>query len=142
MSDKTVKYIRLQSGGQLPSIPDLQPFKAIVVIEDDDVSQMWQWDVSRWLVESGCCYMLAWGTECSSWEESVNEANLEAFDYEDVPEDRVVLTTSHEDEELSEAFWFSKHRAHHPVCDIRNTVILHISPVDKRIELESEYANA
>jgi hypothetical protein len=140
MPDKSVKYIRLESGDALPDIGGLQPFKAIVVIEDD-VSQIWQWDVSRWLVNSGCRYMMAWGKECSAWVEAVDEANLEAFNY-DVPEEQVVITTRHEDEELDEVFWFARHRAHHPAHELRNTLILHISGEDKQIDLENLYENA
>lgn len=141
MANSSVKYLRLQPGGILPSVEDLPPFKAIVVI-DDEVSQIWQWDVSRWLVQSGCRYMMAWGRECESWGESVDEANLEAFDYGEIPEDRVVMTTSHDDVDISEVFWFSRHRAQHPFHDLRATVILHISSEDRKTELESLYEDA
>jgi hypothetical protein len=141
MPNKSVKYIRLQSGDNLPAISDLQPFKAILVIEDD-VSQIWQWDVSRWLVVSGCRYMMAWGPECGSWDDSVDEANLEAFNYDVIPQDHSVMTTWHEDEELSEVFWFAKHRAHHPAHELKNTVIVHISREEKQADLESLYEHA
>jgi hypothetical protein len=141
MQNRPLKYIRLQSDDPLPDISELQPFKAIVVIEDD-VSQMWQWEVSRWLASSGCRYMMAWGRECSSWDDSVDEANLEAFNYEEIPESQFIMTTWHEDEELSDVFWFSKHSAHHPCHEMRNTVILHISKEDKQQRFEEEYANA
>lgn len=141
MSKHPLKYIRLQSGDALPALDEPHPFKAIVVI-DEEVSQIWQWDVSRWLVQSGCSYVMACGTDCVSWEESVNEANLEAFNYEDIPAEKLVVATSHEDEELSEVFWFAKHRAAHPSHELRNTVILHISPTGKKIELESEFEDA
>jgi hypothetical protein len=141
MPSKSVKYLRLQSGDALPSIDELRPFKAIVVI-DGEMPEIWQWEVSRWLVQSGCACMMAWGLDCSAWNESVEDANLEAFNYEDIPEDRVVMTTSHDDEELSEVFWYSKHRARHPVHEIRNVVILHVSSEDKKLELESMYEDA
>ncbi|RJF92776.1 hypothetical protein D3871_25690 [Noviherbaspirillum saxi] len=120
---------------------EISPFKAIVIIEED-VSEFWQWDVSRWLVSSGCRYMLAWGTECTSWDESVDEAGLEAFDYEDIPEDQRVMTTSHDDEELSEAFWFAKHRAHHPAQELRDTIILHIAEQARQQELIEMYEDS
>jgi hypothetical protein len=141
MSVKSLKYLRLQSGNDLPVITDLRPFKTILVIEDE-VEQMWQWDASRWLVNSGCRFMMAWGSECGSWEESVEEAHLEAFNYEDIPQDQSIITTSHEEEELTEVFWFAKHRARHPVHELNTTVILHISKEDKRIDLESAYEEA
>ena len=141
MPNKLLKYIQLDPGNDLPDISDLRPFKAIVVIEDE-VPQIWQWEVSRWLVQSGCSYMMAWGKECGSWEESVDEANQEAFNYEDVPPEQVVMTTCHEDEELSEVFWFAKHRAFHPSNDLGNTVILHISGEAKKDDLQSLYEQA
>lgn len=141
MSKHPLKYIRLQSGDALPPLDEAHPFKTIVVIEEE-VSQIWQWDVCRWLVESGCGYVMAWGTDCGAWEEAVNEANLEAFNYEDIPADRLVVATAHEDEELSEVFWFAKHRATHPSHELRTTLILHISPEGKKPELERAFDDA
>ena len=83
----------------LPDISNLNPFRAVVAIEET-VTQEWQSEVSRWLVESGCLYLMAWGNNCSSWDTSVDIANLEAFDYEDIPEVNFVMTTWHEDEPL------------------------------------------
>jgi hypothetical protein len=141
MQNNSVTYIRLQSGGDLPAIADAQPFKAILVIEDE-VPEIWRWEASRWLARSGCRYLIAWGPECASWTESVDEAHLEAFDYGDIPQDQSVMATSHEDEELSEVFWFAKHRARHPVLELRNIVILHVSKEDRRIDLPSMYEDA
>jgi hypothetical protein len=138
MLNNPAKYLRLQSGDDPPAIGDLEPFKAIVLIEEE-VSQIWQWETSRWLVLSGCRFMMAWGTDCGAWAESVDEALLEAFNYDDVPQDRSVVTTSHEDEELSEVFWFAKHRARHPVHELKNMVIVHISEKDKGESLLAEW---
>ncbi|MDB5729008.1 MAG: hypothetical protein JWR25_1375 [Noviherbaspirillum sp.] len=141
MQNNPATYVRLQSDNELPAISDAQPFKAIVVIEDE-VSQIWQWEVSRWLALSGCRYIMAWGPECAAWAESVEEAHLEAFNYDDIPQERSLMATSHEDEELSEVFWYAKHRAHHPAHELRNAVILHISKEDKRIDLLGMYEHA
>jgi hypothetical protein len=141
MRNELVKYLRLSPGDTLPTISDVPFFKAVVVIESD-VPEIWQWELSRWLVSSGCRYMLAWGKECQSWAESVDEANQEAFNYEDIPEDALVITTSHEDEDLDEVFWFAKHRALHPAHDLQHTVIVHVSDVDRRNELEDMVENA
>jgi hypothetical protein len=135
VQNNSFKYIRLQSGDALPPIGDLQPFKAIVII-DDEVSEIWQWEACRWLALSGCRYMMAWGRECASWAESTEEAHLEAYDYADVAPENSVVATSHEDEELSEVFWFAKHRASHPAHELKNTVVLHVSTEDKRTGLQ------
>jgi hypothetical protein len=141
MMNKPARYIRLEAGDELPALEGLQPFKAILVIEDE-VSDFWQWDLARWLVASGCRILLAWGTACETWADAVEEASLESVNYEELPPDRVVITTSHEEEDLSEAFWFARHKAHHPAQELHETVILHISPVEKRDELLALYAQS
>ena len=91
----------------------LRPFLAFIFIRDT-VTPEWQWAISKWLVAAGCLYMCAWGPDCSSWDDSVDYANLEAFSYGDIPEDRFVMTTWHDEEPLEEALWFAKYTAQHP----------------------------
>lgn len=141
MQNHPIKYLHLKPDEALPALDGLSTFKAIVVIEAES-SQLWQWDVCRWLVASGCRYMLAWGRDCASWEEAVDDASLERFDYEDVPQDQSVLTTSHEDEELGEAFWFARHRAHHPALALQDTLIVHIAAEARQEELERLHEDA
>ena len=141
MQNKPVKYLHLQEDHALPVLEGQQNSRVVIVI-DTEVLQTLQWDISRWLVTSGCSYVLAWGADCAAWKESVDEANLEAVNYEDIPDDQLVVTTSHEDEELSEVFWFAKHRASHPAHELRDTLILHIAQVPRRDELEALYRAA
>ena len=141
MSNKSLKYLHLLPDAPLPELSGLHRFKAILAVESD-VSQMWQWDVSRWLVTSGCKLMLAWGNDCNAWAEAVDEANLERFDYGDIPDEEAVVTTWHEDEDLEEVFWFAKNRAKHPVLDLNETVLIHIGAVEKREEFEKLAADA
>lgn len=141
MRKESVRYIHLQPNSDLPDISDLAPFK-VIVIADNSIDEMWIWDASRWLVESGCRYMMAWGNECDSWAESVAEATSEAFNYEDIPEESQVISTAHEDDPLDEVFWFSKNKAHHPAHKLNNTVILHVSAQNKQAEIEGQYDEA
>jgi hypothetical protein len=141
MLNQSIRYLHLNPNNELPALEGLQQFKAIIIIEAE-VPEMTQWEICRWLVVSGCMYALAWGLECQAWEEAVEEAALEAVNYEDVPEEQRVMTTSHEDEELSEAFWFAKHRAVHPAHELRDTLILHIADTPRRDEIEAEYRDA
>ena len=71
------------------------------------VNSEWRQTVSEWLVDQGCLYMMAHGDECSLWDDSVDIANLEAFDwnFDDIPEDKHVTTTWHENESLEEVFF-------------------------------------
>lgn len=136
-----IKYLQLKPESKLPDITDLKPFRSVVVI-DEKVSSEWQSLVSAWLVKAGCLYMMAWGTGCNSWGDSVDLANLEAFNYGDIPEDKFIMTTWHEDEPLKEVFWFAKHSAFHSTVELENLLILHISDKNKEKELLSEYASA
>ena len=129
------RYVQVQDGEPLPDVGDLKPFKAIVVIEDRP-SPEWQTQASRWLVESGCLYMMAWGEDCSSWDDSVDWANLETFDFRDIPDDEFVMTTWHENEPLEEVFRFAKEMAHHSTVKLDNILILHIGADDKHAKFE------
>ena len=136
-----MEYIQLKIESPLPEISHLKPFRAVVIVEEE-VTEEWQVQVSEWLVKSGCLYMMAWGKECSSWDDSVDMANLKVSGVEDIQEEEFVMTTWHENEPLNEVFWFSKHNAEHPEVEIRNTLILHISSQNKCDELVQGYKSA
>ena len=136
-----MKYLQLEPESNLPDISSMKPFRTVVIVDDKPTSE-WQAKVSEWLVRSGCLYMMAWGKDCSSWDDSVDSANLEEFNFGDIPEDKFVMTTWHEKDSLSETFWFSQHNAFHPAVKLQNTVILHISRNNREKELLAGYAGA
>ena len=136
-----VAYLHLKPGGDLPEQAVSEPVRMVVVVEAQ-VSPEWQSAVSNWIVRSSCLYMMAWGVECCSWDDSVDMANLEEFEFGDIPEDRFVMTTWHADEPLAEVFWFSKTSAVHPTVDVRHTVLHHIAAESKEHELLAAYAEA
>ncbi len=143
-SSKTLmsqQYIRLQPDDTLPALNDFSPFRALVVVEED-VSPDWQSAVSNWLARSGCLYMMAWGKRCGSWNDSVDTANLEQFNYGDIPEDKFIMTTWHENESLEETIWFAKHTAFHPPVELPNVLFLHIGTTDREAEFLSLYEKA
>ena len=133
-------YIHLLPGAALPELSCLQPFKAVVIVESAVTSE-WQAQVSSWLVGSGCRYMMAWGIECSSWDDSVDHASLDVFDHREAPDDTFVMTTWHEDQSLSDVFGFSKNWAHHPILELKDLVVVHISE-NERHDIEAAYENA
>ena len=135
------RYIQLTEQLDLPDISNFNPFR-VVVVGDLTLSVEKQAEVSTWLVDSGCFYMMAWGEKCSSWDDSVDHANLENYDYGDVPDDELVMTTWHENKPLNEVFWFSKNRANHADVVIKNTIILHISNLDEEEKLLLAYKDA
>lgn len=137
----TVGYLQLHRGLKPQEITELRPFRCVVVAEEG-ITDEWMWVVSTWLVESGCLYMMAWGEKCSAWDDSVDYANLEQFNFGDIPDDDAVMTTWHSNEPLHEVFWFAKNCAYHPTVDLPNTLILHISSQDKESEMLAAYNKA
>ena len=136
-----VTYLHLKPEAALPEISRAVPARMVVVIEAE-VSAEWQSIVSDWIIGSGCLYMMAWGVDCSSWDDSVDIANLEKFEFGEIPENHFVMTTWHTDEPLAEVFWFSKNNAFHPTVEFQHTVLLHISAESKERELLAAYAEA
>ena len=86
--------------------------------------------------------MMAWGSACSSWDTSVDIATLETCGVGDIPDRRFVMTTSHEDEALSEVFWFCRNVAAHPSCSLGNVLLLHIGERDREAEFLEAYREA
>lgn len=134
-------YIHLSLGGSLPKLEISSPFLAVVVAEET-VSVNWQSVVSDWIVNSGCLYMMAWGKNCSSWDDSVDMANIILFLDEKTPDDKFVMTSWHDNEPLEQVFWFAKNCAHHPTVELKETLIIHISKINKEQLLISKYQNA
>src|SRR5215467_8233133 len=99
----TLKYLHVTPESDLPDISYLRPFRSVVLIEEP-INSEWRAKVSAWLVDAGCLYMMAWGNDCSSWDDSVDIANLEQFNYENIPDERFVMTTWRENEPLAEVF--------------------------------------
>ena len=138
-----MRYQRVQPNGPMPAYDGLTPYKAIVAVEAA-VEREWQWRMSQWLVESGCLYMMAWGNDCSSWDDSVDYANMEQFDYGEIPDDQNVMTTWHERETIGQVFDFAKRHARlsNEAIELRETVVFHVSAVDRQKEFEVLYAAA
>ena len=131
-------YVRIAPGKKLPDISSLAPFKAVVVL-DTTYEPTWQDEVSQWLVGSGCFYMMAWGPDCSSWDDSVDYADMTRFPNYEIPDDKFVMTTWHDDEPLEEAFWYSQFCANFSYNDVEliDAVIVHVGSENREAELLS-----
>lgn len=119
-------YIHLARGSTPPDLGARPPFRAVVIAEQA-VPTDWQDEVSDWLVRSGCLFMMAWGRGCSSWDDAVDMANLRAFDYGDIPGNQFVMTSWHENESLSDVFWFVKRHALHEEVELQQTILVHVT---------------
>jgi hypothetical protein len=137
-----VRY--LQVAPEEASLPDLggfPPFRAVVLVREI-VSNDWRNRVSDWLVAAGCLYMLAWGRECSVWDDAVDWANISAFDFKPIPPERFVMTTWHENESMEEVFWFATNCAEHPSIPLDLDVILDIASVAREADTMKAWAAA
>lgn len=134
----SIQYFQLPPECPLPSISKFKPFRAVIVIEEP-CSENWQNLVSAWLVQSGCLYMMAWGINCSTWDDSVDLANVDRFNFEDIPEEEFVMTTWHSKEPLKEVLWFSKNLAFHSSVELPHTLILHISSINRQANILADY---
>ncbi len=134
-------YLHVQPGGELPRWHVDTPFRCVLIVEAD-VSMDWRLAMSAWLVEAGCRYMLAWGQDCSLWDDTVDLANLARFDFDGMPEDERVMTTWHDGETLQETFWFAKELANHPTVALRDTLLLHVALRASETEMLAAFKNA
>ncbi len=135
------EYLHLKPGASLPALWLQRPFRT-VLIADVTVAPEWQAEVSDWLVRSGCLYVMAWGQGSKAWDDAVDAANLDQFDYADIPREHFVMTTWHADETLEEVLWFAKSAALHPAVPLQSTLLLHISQNNEEGKLVEAYVNA
>lgn len=131
------RYIHLPPG-QAPPALDIQPYKLIIVAEANVLDE-WRNEVAEWIYGIGSRYVIAWGQSCIEWHDSVDWANLEAFDHGEVPDKDHVMTTWHANEPLSEAFWFAGFCAQHPDVELGETILLHIAERERGEALVAEY---
>jgi hypothetical protein len=80
--------------------------------------------------------MMAWGPNCSTWDDSVDWADIEARNSRD-DDSKFVMTTWHEKESLESVFWFSQFCANFSYADVelRNALILDVSAKHRGAEL-------
>ena len=134
-------YRLLSATGSIPELGALTEFKAVVVVEVPVTKERLA-SICRELVASGCRYLMAWGSGCSDWEDGMNLVSLETVDSGEIPDDRVVIVTSHPDESLQDVFWFAKYTAMHPCHALDDVVLLHLSSESREEELLAAYADA
>jgi len=106
-----------------------------MLVLEQEATPEWRARICNWLVEQGCLYAIAWGIDCSEWDDEIDWTNIEAFGGEEIPENRLIMTTWHDDEPLQEALWFCAYSAHHPSVKLLETLILHVSITDRSDEL-------
>ena len=135
------QYIYLHPESSIENVEVKAPFAAVVVI-NAKVSMEWRNIVSQWLVEKGCLYMMAYGDDCSFWDDSVDTANLTAHNWKDIPNDKFVTTTWHDDESIEEVFYFAQNCALPFSPLIKNIIVLDITQNPREQIMLSLYEEA
>ena len=93
----------LVPGVEFTSPRPKRDFAALIVVFDPSVARDSQAAISERIVRDGCRYAVCTGHACSTWDTSVDAAYLAQDANWSPPEDRFVMTTSHQDESLEEA---------------------------------------
>ena len=127
---KSPTYVHLRPGEDPPTVAP-QSYR-IVIIAEASGSDDWREEIAEWIWQIGSRYVVAWGQLCEAWHDSVDFANLAAFDFGDVPDKDHIMTTWHSDEPLSEAFWFAEFCAYHPDVQLVDTILLHIAEEERK----------
>lgn len=134
-----MRYVHFSSIQKLRSLHTPKKYKCLLIIETR-VSDEEQVEISRWLVESGCLYMMAWGIDCSSWDDSVDLASIEMNGYEESPDAQVIMTTWHDSNTLEEVFEFAKHAA---ITDgALDIIVLHFSDITREKDFATLFESA
>ena len=96
-------------------------------------------EFSAALVKAGCVYALAWGLDSSAWDNAVDWAFLEHYDYCEYPEDKFVMTTWHDDETLEETVKFAKNCTNYSGVKLDDILVLDIAKHERRDVVEKLY---
>lgn len=129
-------YLHVPPEGGLPPWTGHRPFNAVVVASCA-VTDGWQDQVSHWLVKSGSLYMMAWGVNCSIWDDAVDHAVRKFYEHSDVPDAGFVMTTWHTDDPLEEVLWYALFCGNTGYAGqpLELTLIIDISSVERSSEL-------
>lgn len=136
-----MRYMHIENGTALPDISAYAPFKAVIVAEFP-VSAERRSEISAWLLDMGCRYLMSSGEDCESWSDSMRRANLQAYDIDRMSPSDFVMTTSHTREPVRSVLWFAKKMASHPENAFKELVVLHLAAENRSGEFEVMYQKA
>lgn len=128
------EYFHLEPGGALPDFPGGSPVR-VLVIARQPTEAAWKFEVCKRLYAAGSRYLSAWGEDSSAWDDEADDANLEVFDYGEIPDDRLQMSSWHAKEPLSEAAWFVRYTARHPDVELERTFLVDVGPANRRAEV-------
>lgn len=96
-----MKYLQIERPFRFASPFEEEEFVALVYIEDKQVTPEEQEKLSDEIVAAGCRYAVCAGHQCSSWDDSIDMADLRRNNME-TNEKTFVITSWHKDESVEE----------------------------------------
>jgi len=132
-------YLHRKPDARSPEFPPPPQPSRVLLISEASTAQSYKEVVAKELTLNGCLYFMAWGRECEAWHDAVDMANIEQFDFKEIPEESLIMTTWHEKEALSEALWFCKNSAFHASVKLSHTVLLHLSAESAEDQILEQY---
>lgn len=138
---KMFNYVFLPTDVPVSFPKQMTKFKCLKLIERE-VGEVYRNEVSKALVKAGCLFSLAWGIDCSAWDDSVDWAFLESYNYGDYPEDKFVMTTWHADETLEEVIAFAKHCTDYSEVKLEDILVLDFAHHERSELIEKLYLAA
>lgn len=112
-----MEHLQIEQSKGLPAWSSCSPYLAVLWIFEG-VKGQWQQNVSEWLIDTGCLYVLAWkgGVGGDSWIESLSEASKNAVARGQFAASHSLVTACYEYVALGEVIKFAEHEAVHPTA--------------------------
>ena len=86
----------------------IDDYKLLLISNDPDITNDQMNRLSDAIVSTPVKWVAAWGAKCSLWDDAIDLAVLAAFP-DGIPDDRHIMTTWHEDDELSDILNYLTH---------------------------------
>ncbi|WP_350334319.1 DUF7684 family protein [Coralliovum pocilloporae] len=114
-----------------------------VLLSEMKATASYRNSLCRQLINSGCKYFMAWGTECETWHDSMDTAVLEKSNYDEVPADEMVITTWHDGESIVDVLRFAKIDACKSYTDepLNELLVLDTSEQNRKAVVQEYFEN-
>lgn len=111
----------------LPELPFAgEPFAVLLVNQERSIAVREQVKISGWLVRCGCKYAVCTGYDSSTWDDSIDMADVEISIAEPTKEQDVVMTTWHEDEQEQDVVCYFLEAGDYGDCSIAKYLVLFV----------------
>ena len=132
-----ISYLALAEHDDLSKIRQSGPFKCAILLAGH-LSPDWRDALIEKLLDAGCVYAMVYGPECEKFHDRIDEIAAEKI----WADERVIMTTWHGNETLSELFHFAKFAANHPDIDTEEVLIADIGVPSREMPITTAFRQA